>query len=58
MFGDSLLVEGKTYYAFPVPEGIASGKPGHRQGDIVAPGFEVGMDGVPLVGNVPVAKLP
>jgi DNA-3-methyladenine glycosylase II len=27
MFGDSLLVEGKTYYAFPVPKGIASGKP-------------------------------
>jgi DNA-3-methyladenine glycosylase II len=27
MFGDSLLVEGQTYYAFPVPERIASGKP-------------------------------
>jgi DNA-3-methyladenine glycosylase II len=27
MFGDPLEIEGQTYYAFPVPERIASGKP-------------------------------
>jgi DNA-3-methyladenine glycosylase II len=27
LFGDSLVEEGQTYYAFPVPERIASGRP-------------------------------
>lgn len=27
MFGDPLLVDGQTYYAFPAPERIASGRP-------------------------------